>query len=55
VVVLFKAGDQVPVIELVEVVGSAFKISPEQIGPTGAKLGVTFGFTVIVKVLVVAH
>jgi hypothetical protein len=55
VVVLFKAGDQVPVMALVEVVGSAFKVSPEQIGPTGAKLGVTFGFTVIVKVLVVAH
>ena len=55
VVVLFKAGDQVPVMALVEVVGSAFRTSPEQIGFTGAKLGMTFGFTVIVKVLVVAH
>jgi hypothetical protein len=55
VVVLFKAGDQVPVIALVEVVGNAFKTSPEQIGDTGAKLGMTFGFTVMVVVVVVAH
>ena len=54
-VVLFKTGDQVPVIALVEVVGNAFKTSPEQIGDTGAKLGITFGFTVMVKVLVIAH
>ena len=40
---------------LVEVVGSAFKVSPEQIGATDAKLGVILGFTVMVKVLVVAH
>ena len=53
--VLFKAGDQVPVIALVEVVGNALKTSPEQIGDTDAKLGITFGFTVMVKVLVIAH
>jgi hypothetical protein len=40
---------------LVEVVGSADKVSPEQIGATAANVGVTFGFTVIVNVVVVAH
>ena len=54
-VVLFKAGDQVPVIALVEVVGNAFSVSPEQIGDTGVKLGMTFGFTVMMVVVVVSH
>jgi hypothetical protein len=52
---LFKAGDHVPLIPLVEVVGKADKLPPEQIGATGLNVGVTFGFTVIVKVVVVAH
>ena len=52
---LFRAGDQVPLIPLVEVVGNADKVAPEQIGATAAKVGVTFGLTVIVKVVVVAH
>ena len=52
---LFKAGDHVPLIPLVEVVGKADKLPPEQIGATGIKVGVTFGFTVMVKVVVVAH
>jgi hypothetical protein len=55
VAVLFSAGDQVPVIPLFEVVGSAVKIAPEQIGATAVKVGVTCGFTVMVKVVVVAH
>ena len=42
VVVLFKAGDQVPVTPLVEVVGKADKVAPEQIGATAAKVGTTF-------------
>jgi len=49
VAVLFKAGDQVPVIVFVDVVGKADKVVPEQIGPTDEKIGVTFGFTVIVN------
>ncbi len=49
------AGDQVPVIPLVEVVGKAAKLAPEQIGATELKVGVIFGFTVIVKVVVLAH
>ena len=47
VAVLFNAGAQVPVKPLVEVVGSGAMAAPEQIGPTGLKVGVIFGFTVI--------
>ncbi len=39
---------------LSEVVGSE-KLPPEQIGATGAKLGVTLGLIVTVIVAVVAH
>ena len=40
---------------LLEVVGNADKVAPEQIGATALKVGVTFGLTVIVNVVVVAH
>ncbi len=55
--VLFNAGDQVPVIagEFVEEFGNADKIAPEQMGATCVKVGVTFGFTVMVIVVVVAQ
>ncbi len=52
---LFSAGDQVPVIPLFEVVGSAVKVAPEQMGATAVKVGVTCALTVMVKVVVVAH
>ena len=52
---LSKAGDQDPVIPFVEVVGSADKVPPEQIGATAVNVGVMFGLTVIVNVVVVAH
>ena len=55
VAVLFNAGDHVPVIPLFEVVGNAAKVAPEHIGATAVKVGVTWGFTVMVKVVVVAH
>jgi hypothetical protein len=55
VVVLFKAGAQVPVIPLLDVVGNADKVAPEQIGATAVNVGVIFGLTVIVNVVVVAH
>jgi hypothetical protein len=55
VTVLFNAGLQVPVIPLLEVVGSAAKAPPEQITATGVNVGVTFGLTVIVNVAVAAH
>ena len=40
---------------LVEVVGSAAKVAPEQMGATALNVGVIFGLTVIVNVVVVAH
>ena len=52
---LFKAGDHVPVIELRDVVGKADNTPPEHIGATALNVGVTFGFTVIVNVVVKAH
>ena len=44
---LFNAGDQVPVIPLVEVVGKADKVAPEQIDATAAKVGVVEGLITI--------
>jgi len=38
-----------------DVVGKADSASPEQIAATGVKVGVMFGLTVMVKVVVVAH
>jgi hypothetical protein len=55
VTVLFKAGAQVPVIPLVEVVGKAASAAPEQMAATGLNVGVIFGLTVMVSVAVVAH
>ena len=55
VAVLFIAGDQVPVIPFVDVVGNAGIVAPEQYGPTAANVGVTFGVIVIVSVCVKAH
>ena len=49
------AGDHVPVMPFVDVVGKAGITSPAQYGPTASNVGVSFGFTVIVKVVVVAH
>ena len=55
VVVLFSAGDQIPVMPLNDVAGNGASVPPEQIAVTGLNVGVTFGLTVIVKVTVVAH
>ena len=55
VAVLFKAGLQLPLMPLIDVVGSAASAAPEQIAATGAKVGRTFALTVIVNVVVVAH
>jgi hypothetical protein len=54
-VVLSRAGAQVPVMPLLEVVGNAVNVAPEQIGATAVNVGVTLVLTVIVKVAVVAH
>jgi hypothetical protein len=55
VAVLLSAGDHEPVMPLFEVVGSADKVAPEQIGTTDVNVGGIFGLTVIVNVVVVAH
>ena len=49
------AGDQVPVIEFVELPGKVGAMSPLQIGANAEKPGVILGFTVWFKVVVVAH
>ena len=40
---------------LLDVVGSAASVAPAQIGATALKVGVMFGLTVIISVVVVAH
>ena len=42
-------------IPLFDVVGNAANAAPEQIAATGVNVGVTFGLTVIVNVVVVAQ
>ena len=53
--VLFNAGDHEPVMPLLETVGSADKLAPEQMGATALNTGVLFGRTVTVYVVVTAH
>ena len=40
---------------LLDVVGNADRVAPEHMGATAVKVGVIFGLTVMVKVVVVAH
>ncbi len=54
VVVLFTAGDQIPVKALVEDVGSV-NVPPEQIGAIVLNVGVAGGPTLTVRVAVAAH
>ena len=54
-VLLTTAGDQIPVMPFVDINGSTGAADPEHIAATGLKVGVTFGLTVIVNVVVVAH
>ena len=42
-------------IPLNDVIGNGARVVPEQIAVTGLNVGVTFGLTVIVNVVVVAH
>jgi len=55
VAVLLNTGAHVPVIPLLDVVGNGANTAPEQIAATGVNVGVMFGLTVMVKVVVVAH
>ena len=52
---MFTAGDQVPVTELVDVVGKAAIVAPEQTAATCVNVGVVLGFTVMVIVAVFAQ
>ena len=55
-VLLTTAGDQVPLMPFVDVNGNAGAVEPSHIAAIGLKVGVTFGVTVISKVVVaVAH
>ena len=55
VAVLLSAGDQLPVMPLVEVVGNGDNVPPAQIGATGLKVAVVGLFTVMLKVVPCAH
>jgi hypothetical protein len=49
------AGFQVPVIELLDVVGKTGRVEPEHIGAISVKVGVIVGFTVTLIVVPIAH
>ncbi len=55
VAVLFKAGDQVPVMPFVEVNGKGLRLAPAHIGATALNTGTTEGLTLIVMVVLTAH
>jgi hypothetical protein len=55
VAVLFRAGDQEPAILLLEVVGNALSVPPEQIAATCVNVGVVNGFTITVVAADVAE
>lgn len=52
---LLIAGDHVPFIEFVEVVGRFGTVAPLQNGPLGLKVGVVGGLITIVKDVEFAH
>ncbi|MNT40451.1 hypothetical protein D3C72_1767660 [compost metagenome] len=52
---MFKAGDQEPVIPLLEVVGKADKAAPAQTAGTCVNVGVVLLLTRIVIVVLTAH
>ena len=52
---LFSAGDHVPLMPLLDLIGNDAKVALLQIGATCVNVGATVGFTIIVIVHVVAH
>jgi hypothetical protein len=52
---LFRAGNQVPEIPLLDVVGNGLITPPLHTGGTAVNVGVTSGVTVMTKVVVAAH
>ena len=55
VTVLLSAGDQVPVIPSLDVVGKAASVAPEQIGAIAVNVGVTCAVITISIVAIVAQ
>ena len=55
ILVLITAGDQVPVIPLLEVSGNDGAVVFRQISPITSKAGITLGLTVTFSVVVVAQ
>ena len=55
VMVLFMAGDQVPLKPLFETVGKVIKTSPTQMVATCVNVGVIMGITTMFIVVVLAH
>ena len=55
VLVLFIAGDHVPVTKFKDVAGKAGNADPEQIGDTGLKSGTILGFTIMIRETEAAH
>jgi len=55
VAVLLSAGAHVPVMPLLDVVGNAFNVPPEQIGPTALNTGVICVLITISIVVTAAH
>ena len=55
VAVLSILGDHTPLIVLMDVVGKAAIVAPEQIAGTAVKVGIITEFTLIVNVVVFAH
>ena len=54
-VVLFNAGDQLPLIPLVEMFGNGASMLPEQMAAIAVNVGLINGSTVIVNVAEAAH
>lgn len=52
---LMTAGDQVPLIPLLEVDGNTGAVAPSQNGGIGLNTGVILGFTLTFKVVCTAH
>jgi hypothetical protein len=55
VLVLFKAGDQLPVIPLLEIKDNAANVAPEHIGVTALNKGTILGLTTMIKLEGIAH
>jgi hypothetical protein len=55
VIILLIAGDQIPVIPLLEIIGKGANVAPEQIGATVVNIGRIFGLTIMVRLTGTEH